>query len=383
MYNRLIHLDLEPGVSAFLWGPRKVGKSTFLKAHYPQSAYFNLLNRSLALRLQQDAHVFVEWVRALSDEQKKRPIIVDEVQKVSGLLDSIHFLIEEDKLSFILSGSSARKLKRGQENLLGGRAWRYEMGPLCWPEIPDFDLLKAMNHGLIPQHYLSKNYQKYLTSYVADYLAEEIQGEAVVRNVPAFAKFLQAFALTHGGLTHFSAMAADCGVSAKTIQSYYQILVDTLLAHEVLPFTSNKSRHQIQKSSKYYLFDVGVAGVLQRRKLIEFKSPGAGEAFEHLVFMQLKAFQQYGNNDFDITFWRTKEGFEVDFILGNGEVAIEVKCKPEIRAHDLKNIKIFANEFQPRKSIVVCLEPLARRVDDIDILPGKIFFEKLFAGEIF
>jgi len=254
----------------------------------------------------------------------KRPIIIDEVQKVPEVMDEVHWLIENKGLRFILCGSSARKSKRGKGNLLGGRAWQFEMFPLVTPELKDIDLLRALNHGLIPDHYLSDDYKMSLQGYVQDYLKEEVFAEGLIRNIPAFARFFDAVGYTHGELISFSNIARDSGVDSKTVKEYYQILADTLLGRLVEPFRKRQSRQVIMRSPKFYLFDVGVAGPIIKRQITETRGEQFGRAFEHFIFMEIVAYSSYSRINFPVHYWRTKSGLEVDFILGNGEVAVEV-----------------------------------------------------------
>ena len=191
LYFRVLDLSLPQGQSAFLWGPRKVGKSTFLKDRFPDSAYFDLLDSRLFLEFSREPWRFTEYVQALPEPKKHLPIIVDEVQKVPAIMDEIHRLIETHKSSFILCGSSARKMKRGKANLLGGRAWRFQMAPLTSQEIPEIDLLRALQRGLVPSHYETSHFRRAIGSYVTDYLREEVFAEGLIRNIGAFSRFFR------------------------------------------------------------------------------------------------------------------------------------------------------------------------------------------------
>lgn len=310
------------------------------------------------------------------------PIILDEVQKVPQVLDEVHWLIENKELRFILCGSSARKLKKGKANLLGGRAWRYEMFPLVTPELKDIHLLRALNRGLIPDHYLSDHYQKSQKSYVQDYLKEEVFAEGLTRNLPAFARFFDAVGYTHGELTNYSNIARDAGVDAKTVREYYQILVDTLLGRMVEPFKKRQSRQIISKAPKFYLFDVGIAGAVIKRSLSEERGEAFGRAFEHFIFMELAAHASYSELNYQIHFWRTKSGLEVDFVLGEGEVSIEVKGQRVVDKKDLRGLAAFMDEYQPKKALVVSLETEERVIGKIRILPWRRFLEELWTGGI-
>lgn len=380
--KRILNIDLPQGQSAFLWGPRKTGKSTYLKDEFPQSLVYDFLKTDLALEFSKRPSLLREQVLAKDAAILKHPIILDEVQKVPQILDEVHWLIENKGLNFILCGSSARKLKRGKVNLLGGRAWRYEMFPLVSAELESIDLLRALNHGMIPDHYLRGNYQKSLSGYVRDYLKEEIFDEGLTRNIPAFARFFDAVGYSHGELTNFSNIARDCGVDAKTVKEYYQILIDTLLGRMVEPFKRRQSRQIITKAPKFYLFDVGVVGAMIKRNISEERGELFGRAFEHFIFTEIVAHSSYSELDYGINFWRTKSGLEVDFVLGNGEVAVEIKGKSFVDNRDLRPLTAFIEEYEPKKAFVVCNERVERVLGQIRVLPWRKFLEDLWGGRI-
>lgn len=384
-FPRRLNLDLPNRQSAFLWGPRKTGKSTFLNQRYPESLVYDFLKTDLMLDFSRRPSLLREQLLAQSDSLLAHPIILDEVQRVPLVLDEVHWLIENKGLRFILCGSSARKLKRGRANLLGGRAWRYEMFPLVTDELNDIgeiDLLTILNRGLIPDHYAGSHYRRSLNAYLQDYLKEEVFAEGLTRDVPAFSRFFEAMGYAHGELTNYSNIARECGVSSKTVKEYYQILVDTLLGSMVPPFKSRQSRQVITRSSKFYLFDVGVGGMLEKRHLSEARGPVFGKAFEHFVFCELKAHASYSGLNYEIRFWRTKSGMEVDFVLGDGEVAIEVKGTSRVDAKSLRSLRGFVKEYEPRKAFVVCNEPVERVVGSVRIVPWRAFLQKLWAGEV-
>jgi len=379
---RLIIIKLPKGQSAFLWGPRKTGKTTFLKAAFPGSLSYDMLQTDLFLEFVKRPFLLREQLLAANPGQLKEPIIIDEVQKVPPLLDEIHWLIENRGLRFILCGSSARKLKRGKANLLGGRAWRYEMHPLVSAEVHDLNLLRALNRGMIPVHYLQEEYHKSLRAYVQDYLKEEVFEEGLTRNIPAFSRFFDAMGYSHGELTNYANIARDCGIDAKTIKEYYQILVDTLLGTMIEPYKRRQDRTVIMKAGKFYLFDVGVAGAITRRQSPEERGEQFGKAFEHFILMEMLAHRAYKELGYDVNFWRTKSGFEVDFILGQGEVAIEIKGASRIDNADLRTLKTFMQEYHPRKAFVVCNERNPRVHEDIHILPWREFLKMLWSGAV-
>lgn len=380
--ERSLRIDLPPRQSAFLWGPRKTGKSTFLRSAFPDSVTFDLLQTDLLLDLTRRPSLLRERLLAMPPEKLRPPVILDEVQKVPQLLDEIHGLIENPGLSFILCGSSARKLKRGGANLLGGRAWRYEMHPLTSAEIGDLDLLQALNRGLIPSHYLSSEYRRSLDAYVVDYLKEEVFDEGLTRNVAAFSRFFEAMGYSHGDLTSYANIARDCGVDAKTVKEYYQILVDTLLGSFIEPYKKHQERQVIGKAPKFYLFDVGVAGALTRRRIAEEKGDLFGRALEHFLLMEIQAHRAYRDLGYGIHFWRTKSGLEVDFVLGDGEVAVEVKGTSRVDPSDFRSLRTFIEDHHPRHAILVCNESAPRLVEGIEVLPWREFLARLWGGQI-
>ena len=383
-YSRRLKMDLPKRQSAFLWGPRKTGKSTYLKQAFPNSIVYDFLKTDLMLDFNRRPALLREQLLAQSEALLAHPIILDEGQHVPLLLDEVHWLIENKGLRFVLCGSSARKLKRGRANLLGGRAWRYEMFPLVSHELNDgdMDLLTILNRGLIPDHFASAQYRRSLNAYLQDYLKEEVFAEGLTRDIPAFSRFFEAMGYSHGELTNFSNIARECGVSSKTVKEYYQILVDTLLGSMVAPFKRRQSRQVISRASKFYLFDVGVAGALAKLHLQEARGAIFGKAFEHFIFSELRAHTSYSELHYDICFWRTKSGLEVDFVLGNGEVAIEVKGTSRVESKALRAMRAFIDEYTPRKVIVVCNEPAERVVGPIRIVPWKAFLQALWAGEV-
>lgn len=376
-------MDLPKHQSAFLWGARKTGKSTYLVEHFPNSIYYDLLKTDELNRFLVAPHTLREELVAASNEELQYPVIIDEIQKVPLLLNEVQWLIENKKISFILCGSSARKLKRGAANLLGGRAWRYNFYPLVYKEIPHFDLLRAMNHGLLPAHYLSDHPIRMLRAYINDYLIEEIQAEAIVRNLNKFARFMDLVGYSHGEMLNYANIARDCGIDAKTVKEYYQILADTLIGYYVYPYHQKAKRELIQATPKFYLFDTGVANYLSKRKIEELKGDIAGSSFEHFILMELIAYLGLNELDDQINYWRSKTGLEVDFVTSNGEIAIEVKISSSPDLSDLKGLRAFCEDYQPKHALVVCLAPRKRILTttnnvEIEIIPWKEFLDNLW-----
>ena len=363
--------------SLFLWGARQTGKSTLLKSLYPDALWFDLLKTDLYRRYLSDPVQFREAVLA---DRAGRVVIVDEIQKVPALLDEIHWLMENSGTRFILSGSSARKILRSGVNLLGGRALRYELYPLVSSEIPDFDLSRALNNGLLPRHYLSDSPRRLLDAYVGNYLRDEIVAESRIRNIEAFSRFLEAAAFSNGEMVNHTNIAADCGVSHNTVREYFQILEDTLIGR-FLPSFQKRPKRRVVASPKFYYFDLGVANSLLRRR-IEIGGESMGHAFEHFIFQELHAHSRYTGLGHPIAFWRTSSGIEVDFILGDHQVAVEVKSTGNVQPRHLRGLKAFAEEYRVDTSLLVSNEPIERRIGDIQILPWKVFLSRLWDGDI-
>ena len=374
--KRTLELNLPANRSAFLWGPRKTGKTYWINRHFTDSVVIDLLKTD----------IFAEYASRPSLLRERyqeygRLVVIDEIQMVPDLLNEIHWLIENTGTSFLMTGSSARKLRRRHTNLLGGRAWRYNMTPLTFAETEGFDLEQIMLSGLLPPHFLSSDPVQDLRSYVADYLKEEIAVEAVIRNIPAFAEFLRVAALTSGELLNYTNVARETGVSAKVVRNYFQILEDTLLGFRIQPWRKVRNRRLIE-TEKFYLFDVGVTNYLARRTP-RIGTPEFGNSFENYILMELKAYQAYRNPELDIRYWRTSTGFEVDFILDDMNVAIEVKGSHRIHSSHTKGLRALLEEHTVKRSVIVSLEKQLRKLDSsIEVLPWQVFLEELWSGEL-
>ena len=365
------------GQSIFFWGARQTGKSTLLKEMFPEALLFDLLLSDVYKRLMTNPEYLRETILA----QNKKQVIIDEIQRIPILLNEVHWLIVNHNIQFILSGSSPRKILRSGENLLGGRALKYSLYPLTYAEIPNFDLERALNHGLLPRHYLSENPKRLIASYIGNYLQDEIVAEAKIRNVDVFARFLHAAAFSQSEMVNFTAIATDCGVSAITIKEYFQILEDTLIAY-FIPVYQKKPKRRVIKAPKFYFFDLGIVNHLLHRGKIEKGSELFGHAFESFIFQELMAHKHYAGLEYLISYWRTASQLEVDFVLGNNEVAIEVKSSSKISNKHVSGLKAFMEEYEVKKAIVVCTEPMARISDGIHILPWKDFLEQLWRGDV-
>lgn len=383
MYKRIIDLSLAERRSCFLWGPRQTGKSTLLRAEFPEAVRYDLLLSDEYRRcLQEPGIIRQELLQSgLTGAKQTGPVIIDEIQKVPDLLDEVHWMIERLGLRFILCGSSARKVKRGQANLLGGRAPALHLHSLCYPEVPDFDLGRALNRGLLPTHYTSEDHPALRSAYIGSYLREEIAAEAAVRNLPAFGRFLEIAALSNGEMIVYQNIARECGVSAPTVKAYYEILEQTLLGEYVPAFTKRARRRVIQ-APRFYFFDVGIVGSLTRRGLVEPGSELWGRALEHFIFMELAAYRDY-HGGAPLAYWRTASQLEVDFISHDGTVAIEVKSSRLAREHDLKGLLAFKEEHRPRRAILVSMDARPRQTaDGIEIMPWRVFLDELWSDHL-
>jgi uncharacterized protein len=380
MYKRFLSLPKKPEQSFFLWGPRQAGKTTLLKQAYPEAYRVNLLKSDLVIRYLQNASIFREEVMALP---RTKIVVIDEIQKAPVLLNEVHYLIQEENRVFIMCGSSARKVKKGHANLLGGRAIRYELLGLSSVEIgKDFDLAHMLNAGPIPNHYINKNPKRMIQSYVDDYLKEEILQEGLIRSLPVFSDFLRVAAIGDTETVNLSNIARESGVSANTVRDHYGILVDTLIGAFLPAYTRRPKRRSIS-APKFYFRDVGIVNHLSRRGAVEQGSELFGKAFENWVFNELSIHSRYTEKFYDISYWRLTTGAEVDFVLGNAVAAIEAKAKEKITSNDLKGLRQFKQEYPNVKyRIVVSLEKKLRLTEDgILIMPYSVFIERLWSAE--
>lgn len=378
MFNRKQILVDSEGESLFLWGARQTGKSTLLKTLFPNALWFDLLLSDVYERLSKQPSILRETILA---DRGNKLVIIDEIQRIPELLNEVHWLISNHNTRFILSGSSPRKIIRGGSNLLGGRALRYELYPLVSNEIPDFDLLKALNNGLMPRHYVASNAKKLISAYIGNYLKDEIAAEAKIRNIQSFSRFLEAAAFSNGEMVNYANIASDSGVSPPTVKEYFQILEDTLIGRFV-PSYQKKPKRRVITAPKFYFFDMGIVNYLLKRGEIQFGSEVFGNAFEHFIYNEIFAHSRYSGKEYPIHYWRTASQIEVDFILGENEIAIEVKSTTNVSSRHIKGLKSFAEEYKTKQLILVCNEPLPRLIDNVLVLPWNVFLKRLWAGEV-
>lgn len=359
----------------FLFGPRGTGKSMFVEDFYQNGLLFDLL----------DARIFNELIADPSRLSLKIPegftdwVVIDEIQKVPDLLDEVHRLIEKRGLRFVLTGSSARRLKRKHVNLLAGRALTYRMYPLTAQELGQhFDLARSLRYGHLPAACTSKKPERFLKSYVRTYLQEEIQQEGLTRNLPAFSRFMEAASFSQGSPLNISAIARDCAVSRKIVENYFSILRDTLLSYEIPAFT-RKAKRDVMRSVKFYFFDAGVFRAIRPMGPYDSDSEAGGVALETLILQEIAARNDYGNDDYEICYWRTRQGIEVDFILygKRGIKAIEVKHSDRIRREDFKGLRQFKKEHPEAELRFVYSGTHRYHEGDIEIVPAEMFLKRM------
>ncbi len=378
MYHRIFDVENRLDEAMFLFGARQTGKSTLLKERFPKAIYIDLLKSDVRTRFKQHSEEFRESLLRYPPETL---VIVDEIQKVPDLLDEVHWLMVEKGLWFILSGSSARKIRKSGANNLGGRAIPETLFPLVSAEIPDFDIERAVQNGMIPRHYMVANAHNRMRAYIDLYVKEEIIEEALVQNVDEFIRFMEVAAIMDGEILNYENVASDCGVSANTVKAYYKILVDTLLGFEV-PAYRKVIKRKLYKSPRFYYFDIGIANHLTKRYQLAPKTPEYGHAFEHLIMQEIVAYLAYTNSDEELTYWHTYENIEVDAIIGDARVAIEIKSTDHVDHGDKKGIMEFAKEHPNAKQILVSRDRISRRSGNVDLYYVTDFFKALWAGEI-
>ena len=379
MYERIFDIKNRLDEGMFLFGARQVGKSTLLKNRFPKAIYIDLLNSDLRRRFKQNTGLFKEMLTKYPAETL---VIVDEIQKVPELLDEVHSLMVDYGLHFILSGSSARKIKKSGANQLGGRAIPETLYPLVSAEITDYDLNKAIQNGTIPRHYAVTNAKNRIKAYIDLYLKEEIKEEAAVRNVDNFERFMEVAAISDGEIINYENIATDCGISANTVKAYFKILYDSLIGYEI-PAYRKVIKRKLTQAPKFYYFDVGVANYLMRRYKLEPGTPEYGHAFEHLVMQEIIAYLGYKGELDQLSYWHAYSGEEVDAIIGDAKIAIEIKSADEIQRKHTDSLREFAKEHPNAKLIVVSRDKITRQSGGIDLYYATDFFKALWNEELF
>ncbi len=373
-------LDLNSKIkkkSHFLFGPRSTGKTKLIEFSFKKNTlYINLLDHLIYHRLLKEPSLLRQLIA-----KNHKIVVIDEIQKLPVLLDEVHNLIEKTDLKFLLTGSSARKLKRGQANMLAGRAWACYLFPLTWKELgAHFNLEKYLNRGGLPQIYFSDHYIEEQQAYAQIYLKEEIQAEALVKRFDHFSRFLDVAALCSGEELNYESVASDCSVPARTVNNFFEILEDTLLGFSLEAFQKTKKRKAV-KRAKFYFFDVGIAGFLSQRGLLKPKSELWGKAFEHFIIQEVRAYISYRNNRKSMHYWRSLDQYEVDLILDN-KVAIEIKSTSSVQLKHLKGLLKLAEEKIMEKLILISEDPLERNLAGVNLYQWESFLQNLWAGKI-
>lgn len=375
MYKRILNLPtLIKKNNYFLFGPRATGKSSLIKAQLPDALVFDLLDDDVYEPLLRRPKMLSEKIL-----DPNQIVVIDEIQKLPILLDEVHRLIESKKIQFLLTGSSARKLKREGANLLGGRAREIHLFPLVYPEISDFDLIRYLNYGGLPIVYQSDEPIEDLQAYVRTYLSEEIKKEAAVRNYERFVRFLETMALSNGQEINYAQLSSDSGVPARTIEGHIEVLKDTLVGFELLPFTKTLKRKATTKS-KYYFFDTGVANFLAGKLPLNENHSDIGFCFEQFIIQEVKAYLSYNRKRYGLTYWKSKP-YEVDLIVGD-EVAIEIKFSKNIKDEFFDGLEALAEEKIIKKFYLVGRFSSDGMKDKVNYLTYQSFLKKLWNHEI-
>ena len=366
--------------SHFLLGPRAIGKTSLIRSQLINSAIIiDLLRTDTYLLLQSKPWELENIIMAQISGEKKF-VVIDEIQKIPHLLNEVHRLIEEKGITFLLTGSSARKLRKSGVNLLAGRAWHAELMPLTSQELKHLNLEKYLLYGGLPQVITSNNPEAELDAYVGIYLKEEIQAEAFVRKLQSFAAFLRIAALSNGTMLNFAKISSDIGVPASTVREYYKILEDTLLGY-LLPAWNKTQKRKAISTAKFYFFDIGVCNAISGIKSINKESEQYGKAFEHFIAMELRAYIAYTRKKIPLSYWQSVYKYEVDFIF-NDKIAIEVKSSSNITNKHLKGLKILQEENLCDKYFLVCFDNNHRIDGNIEIIHWQTFLSKLWNHNI-
>lgn len=378
MYARIV--DLASPLrhrSVFLFGARQTGKTTLLRHQFPKARFVDLL----AADTFRELSAAPERLRQSLTGQEA-VVVIDEVQKLPSLLDEVHLLIERNKdLRVVLTGSSARKLRRGGVNLLAGRAWTRFLYPLVWPEYGSTHLDRVLATGAIPSVVDSLRPWDDLREYVGVYLAEEIRAEALTRSIEAFSRFLSVAALANGEQLNFTSVGSDAQVPPRTVREFFSVLEDTLVGYTLPPFQQTRKRKPAA-TSKFYFFDVGVAHATQGVTQVVPGTTAYGRALEHLIANELRAYLSYRGSDLPLTYYRSRSGIEVDFVIGD-RVAIEVKGAGRVGERDVKPLHSLGEDAPIRTKIIVCTEPSERRLDSgVLVMPVRQFLEALWNDAI-
>lgn len=366
--------DLLARKSFFLFGPRATGKSTVVRKQLGDSAMIiDLLDSRLFLRLSASPQDLESIVDAGSPG---KIVVIDEVQRIPELLNEVHRLIENRRLTFLLTGSSARKLRRGKANLLGGRVWEARMFPFIRRELPDFDLDRYLRYGGLPMVYLSNEPEEELDAYVNTYLKEEIMAEGLIRKLPPFSRFLRAMALSNGQMINFTKLANDCQVPPSTVVEYVALLEDTLIGF-LLPAWTESTKRKAIRTGKFFFFDPGVTHLLAGTKVLDHNSDLYGKSFEQFIAMEIRACLSYRRQKTTFAFWRSTHGHEVDYLIGTA-TAIEVNAANRVSPRDCKGLEALAAEGVFKNFVLVSQDPISARYGAVRAMHWEQFLRELW-----
>lgn len=366
-FKRILQLPENPKTSCFLFGPRGTGKTWWLKENFPEALYFDLLNGDLYIELMARPARLEELI----PPDYQNYVIIDEIQRIPELLNEVHRLIESKKISFILTGSSARTLRKKSTNMLGGRALTYHMYPLTCQELGDsFNLQESVHYGHLPAIFSGIKPESYLKSYVQTYIKEEVQQEGLTRNLGGFARFLESATFSQGQVVNVAEIARESSLHRKVVENFFTILEDLLIAYH-LPVFTKRAKRRLINHQKFYYFDVGVYRQLRPLGPLDSVEEAEGSAFETLVFQELKAVNAYYDLGYSLYFWRTASQVEVDFILygEKGLMAIEVKRSSHISPKDLNGLKLFKEDYPESKLYLFYGGKQRQYIEGIEIIP--------------
>jgi predicted AAA+ superfamily ATPase len=376
MYKRKLDLkNLIQKSNLFLFGPRATGKTSLIHESFKTATIVDLLDYDVYEKLSRRPKILAEMINKKSDL-----IIIDEIQKLPILLDEVHRLIEQKRNKFLLTGSSVRKLKREGANLLAGRAREAHLFPLSYSEITDFNLIKYLNVGGLPIIYQSSEPQLDLQAYARTYLNEEIKAEALVRNYDRYVRFLETMALSNSLELNYQSLSSDSGVPARTIEGYLEVLKDTLLGFELLPYSKTLKRKCTTKS-KFYFFDCGIANFLSQRSTLAESHSEIGQSFEQFIINEVRMYLSYNQIIKKLSYWRSKK-YEVDLIVGD-DIGIEIKFSKKIKDEFFDGIHALNEEKKIKKFIVVGrFEDHGKLEKNIDYMNYEMFLGLLWSGQI-
>jgi len=379
MIERFYNISNDLEGSIFLFGARQTGKSTLLKQQLKSAIHYDLLDGTLRRKFQANPSLLY---KSLIDKDENTIVVIDEIPEVPELLNEVHRLIADKNIRFVLCGSSARKLKRKGYNTLGGRAYPCYFYPLISAEVHNLDIDRCLSTGLLPRIYLSQNPQRELSAYIDSYLKEEILQESIVRNLDGFQRFLEVAALTNGEIVNYANIANDCGISAVTVKEYFSILQDTLIGY-LVPAYQKTVKRKLTQSPRFYFFDTGIANYLLHRETVTAGTPEYGRCFEQFVVMELKAYIGYHHKREILSYWHTYTGQEVDIIIGDAEIAIEIKSTEDVQRKHLSGLNAFAQEHPLCRKMLVSRDIITRREGEIECIYIHDFLKQLWSGQLF